>query len=235
MTQENSSPVKTISQVLVAGGVASTLIMGLINQVILILIGSSGISGSSMEPYYFPSYKVLMGALVILILGLLIGMASGISRENKKAAFRGILGSAVCLGALLMGFADFDTSGSLAETAKSAYSMIAIKAALVFVGIFFFWGAFKKVELNIHKAWKVVGNILIIILWLSALLFFIPVAGDVLFAFGYTLIGLIFMIGLYIFVIKSKNPEMKINFALIGAIAVPVLAVIAMVILGNVE
>lgn len=197
MTQENSNPVGLVSQSLVAGGGAIALILGWVNQLSVASIGGSGLAGSPLAPYYLPTYYLTIGGLGVLLIGLLLGMTSGVSPEKKKACLWGIIGSILCIVAMCIMFSDIKAAEGLKEAAKSAYLIIAFRAGLVFFGVFFFRKAFKKAELNSKKLWKVVVRISLLLLWISALIMFIPVIGDLVFALTYLLIGIILIVCFY--------------------------------------
>lgn len=197
MTQENSSPIKTLSQVLVCAGSSIALVIGWINQLSLASIGGAGLAGSPLKPYFLPTYYLTIGGLGVLLIGLLMAMFCGVDTEKKKSCLWGIIGSVLCIVAMCIMFTDIKAGEGLKEAAKSAYLVLAFKAGLVFFGIFFFRKAFKKADLNAKRILKVVVKISLLLLWLSALLMFIPVAGDLAFSLIYLFIGIILIVCFY--------------------------------------
>lgn len=202
MPQEKISTMQSIGNILTAGGASIGLILGWINQLCMLTIASSGLSTSPLQIYYLPSYYLTIGGVGLFMIGLLLIM-SKLSTENRKACIWSIIASILFLVAMGIMFTDIKASEGLKEAAKSAYLIIAIRAGLVFIGLLFFYKAFKKSEIPVKKVWKLVPKISVFLLMLASLLMFIPVMGDIVFGFVYLIIGIILIVCLYPIVMNN--------------------------------
>lgn len=194
MENQKNNIAGLISDILIAGGASIALLMGWINQALL--LGISGGSGAEFTPYYYASYIITPIGLALLVVGILLSLKS-LSGNKRKSAIQTSIAMVLFIFGMSLLFCDMNFDNGLKEAAKDAYLIIACKAALTFAGFFFLQKAFKSAEIQCKKIWTVITKTILLILMISSLLLFIPVVGDMFFALIFLLLGLAQMVCIY--------------------------------------
>lgn len=178
------------------------LVMGWINQALTLAISGAGINGGEFTPYYVSSYYLTAAGLVLFLLGLLVSQKDHAS-EARKSGTQMMLSAVLFLGAIFVMFSDVSLKDGLKEAAKDAYVIIAIRAALVFAGLFLFRKALNKTVFTGKAALLVVSRIMLLLVMLSALLLFIPMFGDILFGFAFFIFGFVLFVCFFLMIMSK--------------------------------
>jgi hypothetical protein len=197
--EENVSAVKVIGNALSAGGAAAAIVVGWLSVIFQLLM-----TQHFPVAYYYWSYVITIACLGLFLIGQILSIGY-MPQQNKKPTVHTIIAAALFIIAMLLMFSKLDFSSGASQGLKDAYMIYAIRAALIFVGIFFFQKAVKKTEFKCKKVWKVIVRVTLYIMLFASLLLFIPVLGDLYCGFIFLLVGIVQLVCLYPMVYSNNK------------------------------
>jgi len=184
---------KKITDIITVSAVSSAIIFGWIHQVIATLIAST--NGDFDHRFLWPSYFVALFAIVVFLITCF--MKYGEKDIDKKKLNKTILATIFFLVALGTLFLDINKGDGLGGAVKSLYAILATRAGCLVIGFWLFSSLLKRKSFPDKKIWCLVSKIVMIILALTALLMFIPVFGDFMFAFAFIIAAPIQLVCMY--------------------------------------